>query len=120
LLSGLYFLTQLNSRSIHFAFISPMGSWDAVGGKCRKPLSQASNEKEVSHGHEEAEEEEDVEVNLASASLVLGYASASFRDAQRSALKTGRCRLFSWSFPTPATPPTASGSRGPGGDRKPR
>ena len=69
-----------------------MGSWDAVGRKCRKHLSQASNEKEVSHGHEEAEEEEDVEVTLPAREPCIGLrAGFVFRDAQRSELKTGRC-----------------------------
>jgi hypothetical protein len=52
-----------------------------------KPLSQTSDEKEVSHGHEEAEEKEDVEVTLPARAPHWGYASALFREAQRSDLK---------------------------------
>jgi len=64
----------------------------------------------VSHGYEEAEEEEDVEVTLPAREPCIGLrAGFVFRDAQRSDLKTGRCRFYSGLAVTPPGPlPTAA------------
>jgi hypothetical protein len=85
---------QLNSRSIHVAFILLMRSSHAAVRRSVRKHSRNSDEKEVSHGYEEVEEEEDVEVTLPARARSGACVGFVLREAQRSDLKSRPLLFF--------------------------